>query len=218
VDFRRLLLALALFSPFSIFGQDLPPLDRLIPRLELSNGRHYENARIVRVEADAAIVSHAGGVARVPLEAFDAEWREALGYDPEAAAAARRAETERRNAAIFPTMADSSRTPQERRAVFKVVQVLDEGLLVSPHSRGGSPGSMELAVASLVGRKPSLHTPPRTDSRVYYLRGDFPDGTADGEVIEVRYLATDEVFRFETVLGSVSTVSVRELVTVLARK
>jgi formylglycine-generating enzyme required for sulfatase activity len=87
----KLLCALAL-CPF--FSNLSPAADlvsgwqgKKVPQLILANGTTYTDVTFTKVEADTITITHAGGILRIPMEALKPESQQALGYDPEKAAA-----------------------------------------------------------------------------------------------------------------------------------
>ncbi|MEX2581455.1 MAG: hypothetical protein WD342_20535 [Verrucomicrobiales bacterium] len=59
-----------------------------LENVTLRGGRVFAAATVRDVGADAVVLAHEGGVARVLLEDLDDEWRERFGYSPEEAARA----------------------------------------------------------------------------------------------------------------------------------
>lgn len=74
-----------------------PWLGKKIPAFHLADGTIFKDATITRIDPDAIVLTHSGGVRRIPMEALREESRTALGYDPAKAAAARKAAEKSRN-------------------------------------------------------------------------------------------------------------------------
>lgn len=206
-----------------------PWLNKKVPQLVLADGKTYTGVTFTKIEADAVTISHAGGIARVPMESLHVSAQEALGYDPEKAAAARKKFLEAKAAA---EMANAQRVMAEREAAsskaaaesrmqsaqvgtFMVGQVLEEegGYLVYKHTRGGAAGSAAQAVASIMGRSGGTFVPAKTDDTPIFLRGAAEKVIVDDDIIDVRYVPTEETFSYESLSGT-TTVRVYDLIAV----
>ncbi|NQW99052.1 hypothetical protein HQ447_00230, partial [bacterium] len=69
-----------------MFGQG-PPTE--FEKLETTNGKIYEHAKVRRVEPDGISIMHDAGTAKVLFENLSPDLQSAFGYSPEKAAAHR---------------------------------------------------------------------------------------------------------------------------------
>lgn len=233
---RTLAALVALSFSFALHAAPTDWLNKEVPQLVLASGKTYTKVKFTKIEPDAVTISHAAGISRIRMEDLTEEGRTALGYDPEAAAQARakfeaeqRAALQKQQAAIQQRQAAqqeiaAAKAKQEqikkdsRRGTFKVGQVLPEegGYLVYGYSRGGRAGSFASAVRLAGGGGGGGgYVPPRTDSTPIFLRGSTGTGTVDDEILEVRYIETEETFSYESLSGT-RTVKVYELIAVEA--
>ena len=229
-----LLFFLCLAAP--LLGEEPNPwLNKLIPQLVLSTGKTYDGVKITKIEDDAITITHAGGVARVPVETLKPEAQTALGVDLEKAATARAAgimaAKEAQAAALARTVSDVETTQMEtiplnhytneekKRGHFLIFQVLKEdgGYLVYTYTQGASAGSAARAMSSITGRSGGEWVPPQTGDKVFFLRGSTGFATANEDIIETIYAATDEVFEFDSLVG-IQTVKVYDLIQAKAQE
>lgn len=196
------LLALACLPLLVDGGEPNEWLGKQVPQLVLANGRTYAGVTFKGIEPDAVTIAHADGVARIPMEELKPEAREALGYDPAAAARKRAAET-----AAARRDAEARRLADIPVRLYKVRGVLPDGPLVSVHYRGGLIAPEQRAINSLFGGG-SGYAPAYTEKEIFLLRGAKGRQFVDDQVIAAQASATGETFQYASTLGRLVTVAV----------
>ncbi len=73
--------------PLLCLSLSFPALINAVVTVELDDGTVYHDAEIRSIDADSVLLTHSGGIARVPLEKLNREIREKLGLKPTAATA-----------------------------------------------------------------------------------------------------------------------------------
>lgn len=194
-------------------------IGKIIPQLVLTTGKIYEGAKITKLDGFSATITHSGGIARIPMESFTPEQQAALGFDPEKAAAERKSLAEAAaeaqadaltRAATMPAAAEPTERGEPIVGTFEVVQVIEGGYLVSKHTRGGRAGTAASAMAAISGRTGGSFVEASTENRIYYLRGDTGQATADEDIIDVQYAELAETHTYDSLTGQV-TVKVLDL-------
>lgn len=88
---RTLIVVAALLATNARTEEPNSWLGKKVPSLILADGKTYSQVTFTKITPDAISITHAGGIARVPMEDLTEEARTALGYDPLKAAEARKA-------------------------------------------------------------------------------------------------------------------------------
>jgi hypothetical protein len=82
-----LIVASVLFLTFGLIAAEPNEWQgKKVPQLVLADGKTYTDVTFTDIGASSVAIKHAGGLARIPLEALKPEARQALGYDAVAAA------------------------------------------------------------------------------------------------------------------------------------
>ncbi len=173
-----------------------------VPSLILADGKTYSDVTFTKVEADAVTITHAGGILRIPMEALKPEAQQALGYDPDKAAAARKRYLATKAA---PDAANARRVPAEQvemaekaaaeeleaatyRIALRIVQVVDDGALAKITVLNSGGGGVEGDALEFIEFDPGKHN------------------VVDGEYVEATAIAMAEPYRYTDVQGAQRTV------------
>jgi len=150
-------------------------------------GNRYMNVKVNTVEDDAIAISHSRGSAKLSFDVLPQPLKIKFGYDPVAAAAAKKVNEEKQAALRVKAMADAAAAAEDRRRKaemarlldsaekiqFRITQVIDEGLLIWN----------------------------LTDSKTELLKVDSDQfDVADGEIYSA-WVISSGTFEYESILG-----------------
>lgn len=181
-------------------------------KITTTDGKTYEG-KITRVEASAITVMHTGGIARIDFARLPEEVQKKYGYDPEKAAAQRKAmansQQARRQAILAQQQAaekgkaDAELLKSAKKQTYKVLGVVPgEGILANEYRRGGVAGSAARAISSISGGGSSFVEPSTGD--LVFLYGKI-GAVVDDDVLDAM-IVPDGTYQYETTLGSIATV------------
>lgn len=218
---KKLLLPLFLICS-TLFAEDPPTVGTVLESLTTASGRTYTQAKITKIDGASITVMHSGGIARLQAQELPTDLVKQLGFTAEGVAAAQQAYQENMasvaaaNQARATAAQEASEAAEQKAAMeaakkkmtFKVVQVLEDGLLVAEHRRGGMAGGAASAVSSIGGGGGGGYVPPFTSSTLQFL-SDMPTaGIVDDAVIDVWVVPSQKTYQYTTITGALSTVSV----------
>lgn len=205
---KHILLALSLSLSLAPLAADEQPL-----KVTTLDGKTYEG-KVTRVEASGIVLMHAGGIARIDFENLPGDIQGKFGYDAERASrqrdemarndAARQAALTAQREASAKKQADAKLLESAERRTYKVLSVIEgQGVLANEYTRGGYGGRLASAISSISGGPSSVYVEP-TIGDLVFLAGEMPV-LVDDDVFDAM-VVPDGVFKYETTLGSVSTV------------